>query len=354
LSADAGRPVNASRRRLVRPVKVLIFALVVMPWPRIVAAQMWPRVLPMPAPAPISRWHSDSSARTGVPALVGQAAFLLDDATGRTLYAYHADALRYPASTVKMLTAIVVARRLNPARVVTVPAEAIVDPSIFTSARLSAGERMTVRNLLYGLLVPSGNDAATTLAEAGAGTNRAFATLMNAEARRLHLWHSHFLGAAGLDTLGQYTTARDLGWLAHALLRNLLLARIVHTRTYRTSSVDGRYRHTWTSLNRLLWSYPGAIGVKTGTTPLAGANLVAAASRKSHRIIAVVLGSSVASRFSDGAKLLDYGWQLLDRTRVSERSSNVSVLPVHRVMPTTDTKHPPLRWSPIVGKGSSS
>jgi serine-type D-Ala-D-Ala carboxypeptidase (penicillin-binding protein 5/6) len=265
------------------------------------------------------------SAAPQAPALVGRAAMLLDDTTGRTLYAWHADSLRYPASTVKMLTAIVGAKRLKPTKIVTVPAEAPVDPAIFTSARLYTGERMSANNLLYGLLLPSGNDAATALADAVAGSNQSFAGLMNTEAQRLHLWHSHFIGATGLDTLGQYTTARDLAWLAHALLRNAVLARIVRTRTYHTSSADCRYWHTWSNLNRLLWSYPGAIGVKTGTTPLAGANLVAAANRRNRRLIAVVLGSTTASRFADGTKLLNYGWQLIGRTEPKTREGTASV-----------------------------
>src|SRR5947209_19439030 len=114
-----------------------------------------------------------------------------------------------------------------------------------TSARLTVGERMTVYNLLYGLLVPSGNDASVTLADAVSGSPGAFAALMNVQVRSLHLWHSHFLAPDGFDLAGQYSTARDLAWLAHALLRYPLLARIVSTRVYRAASVDGRFQHTW-------------------------------------------------------------------------------------------------------------
>lgn len=243
------------------------------------------------------------------PALVAQAAFILDDNNGRTLYAYNADTARYPASTVKMLTAIVVLQHLRLNAVVTVPPGAMIGG---TTAGLAIGERMTVRHLLYGMLVPSGNDAAISLADAVAGSPATFAALMNVEAASLHLWHSHFLSPEGLDRAGQYVTARDLAWLAHALLRRPLLARIVHTRTYHTRSVDGRYWHVWTNLNHLLWIYTGAMGVKTGTTPLAGANLVACAVRGNRRIIAVILGSTVESRFDDATRLLDYGWKVLE------------------------------------------
>lgn len=93
-------------------------------------------------------------------------------------------------------------------------------------------------------------------------------------------------------------------------VRIALLARIVRTRTYRATSLDGRFAHVWTSRNRLLWNYSGAIRVKTAATPLAGANLVACATRHGHRLMAVVLGSTKQNRFSDGAALLNYGWQL--------------------------------------------
>lgn len=249
-----------------------------------------------------------STNRVAPPFLVAQSAFILDDTTGRALYAGYADTPRYPASTVKMLTALIAVARLRLNTVVTVPWSAMVGG---TSANLTPGERMTVRNLLYGLLLPSGNDSAVTLAVAVSGSTPAFARLMNAEARRLHLWHSVFLGPTGLDVAGQYATARDLAWLAHALLRNPLLAGIVRTRTYRAMSADGRYWHVWTNLNQLLWSYPSVIGVKTGTTPLAGANLVACSQRGGHRIIAVIMGSTVASRYTDATRLLNYGWQLL-------------------------------------------
>jgi len=238
------------------------------------------------------------------PALAAQAAFLLDDTTGSALFAANADVPRYPASTIKMMTAIVTLQRLKPGTVVTVPGDALVGE---TTAGLVAGERMTVRDLLYGLLLPSGNDAAIALADATAGSTDAFAALMNAEAVRFHLWHTHFLSPHGFDLAGQYSTARDLAWLAHDLLRLPILARIVVSRTYHATSADGRIVHDWTNRNQLLWTYPGAIGVKTGTTPLAGANLVAAATRDGHRLIAVILGSTGGRRFADGSALLDYG-----------------------------------------------
>lgn len=261
-----------------------------------------------PPPGHAEDRFAAAQLRLAPPPLTAQAAFILDDTTGRTLYAYHADALRYPASTVKMMTAIVALQHLNLHAIVTVPAGALVGG---TSAGLWAGERMRVRDLLYGMLLPSGNDAAMTLADATAGSPWSFAALMNVEARRLHLWHTHFLTPNGFDVAGQYSTARDLAWLAHALLRRRLLAGIVRTRVYDATAVYGGSRYDWTNLDRLLWTYPGAIGVKTGTTPLAGANLVACVVRSKQRLIAVIMGSTVAARYTDATSLLNYGWRLL-------------------------------------------
>jgi D-alanyl-D-alanine carboxypeptidase len=243
------------------------------------------------------------------PALSAREQLILDDTTGQTLYTYHADTERLVASTAKMLTAIVAYQHLRLGSIVTVPADAVALPP--TTAGLVQGERMRVRDLFYGMLLPSGNDAAETLADATAGSVPAFAVMMNAEARRLHLFHSHFLVPHGLDVSGQYSTARDLAWLAHAFLRIPFLAQIVRTRSHTASSTDGAYTHHWQNLNQLLGRYPGAIGVKTGTTPAAGANLVASAVRGPHRIIAVLLGDTPANRYPDASRLLDFGWRLL-------------------------------------------
>jgi D-alanyl-D-alanine carboxypeptidase (penicillin-binding protein 5/6) len=228
--------------------------------------------------------------------------------TGQTLFAYHPAQERYPASTVKIMTAIVALQHLKLKAVVKVHADAAYVGG--TTAGLSEGEQLKVRSLLYGMLLPSGNDAATTLGDAVAGSSWKFAQMMNAEAGKLHLWHTHFVSPTGLDQPGEYTTARDLAWLGRDLLQNQILAEIVHTKYHVAQSFYGQYFHRWTSINQLLWTYRGAIGVKTGTTDAAGANLVAAAKRGGHRIIVVVMGDSKANRFGDATALLNYGWSL--------------------------------------------
>jgi hypothetical protein len=248
------------------------------------------------------------TATPNAPAASYQTAYILDDSTGRTLYSDGADVERFPASTTKMMTALVALQHLSLNAVVTVPAAAEVGG---TTAGLVPGERLRVRDLFYGMLLPSGNDAATTLALATSGSIPAFAALMNAEAARLHLTHTHFLTPHGLDVSGQYSTAHDLAWIAHSVLQQPFLAGVVRTRAYHAVSVGGGAVHSWTNLNHLLGAYPGAIGVKTGTTAGAGANLAASAVHGSHRIIAVLLGDGTASRYYDATRLLNYGWRLL-------------------------------------------
>jgi hypothetical protein len=252
--------------------------------------------------------HRHTVVISGGPRLSAQAAFILDDRTGHALYAYNADTERLVGSTAKMLTAIVALAHINLDTSVTVPADAFAGG---TSANLFVGERMLARQLFYGMLLPSGNDAARTLAEASAGSIPTFARLMNVEAGRLHLRHSHFVVPEGLDYQGQYSSARDLALIGHALLRRPFLAAVVRTRFYHATSVDKLYSHDWINLNQLLRSYPGAIGIKTGTTPGAGANLVAGAVRGNRRIIAVIVADSVTARYADAMSLLDYGWRLL-------------------------------------------
>jgi D-alanyl-D-alanine carboxypeptidase (penicillin-binding protein 5/6) len=166
---------------------------------------------------------------------------------------------------------------------------------------------MTVWNLLHGLLMPSGNDAAVALAETTAGSAARYVDMMNVEAAKLHLWHTHFLTPTGLDQWGQVSTAHDLASLARAAMRHHTFARIVRTRSWSAWSADHRIFHHWFNLNKLLWSSRFVNGIKTGTTLGAGACLVSSASEDGKWVIAVNLGSTQAARFSDGAALLNYG-----------------------------------------------
>jgi D-alanyl-D-alanine carboxypeptidase (penicillin-binding protein 5/6) len=246
------------------------------------------------------------SAQPATPRVSAADAIVIDGWTGEVLWSKHATARHDPASTIKLMTALVVLRSHLPmTHVVTVGADAVSIGG--STAGLVNGERMTVWNLLHGMLMPSGNDAAVALADAVGGSVAHFATLMNAEAIRLHLRDSHFLSANGFDMSGQVTSAADLARLARIDLHFRVFQQVVHTRWWTARSVDGRYVHRWVNTNRLLWESHWVDGVKTGTTPGAGACLVSSVHEADKWIIEVNLGSSEASRFRDGTELLDYG-----------------------------------------------
>jgi serine-type D-Ala-D-Ala carboxypeptidase (penicillin-binding protein 5/6) len=246
---------------------------------------------------------------SGLPVVTAPEAIVMDGWTGAVLYAKSANVMRAPASTVKIMTALVILRHQVPmSRVVTVGATAVSYGG--SSAGLYAGERMTVWNLLHGMLLPSGNDAAIALSQTLAATPQQFAPLMNAQAVRLHLWHTHYLSPNGFDLPGQVTTARDLANLTRAAMESPAFSAIVDTRTWTARAADGRGFHIWQSLNKLLWTSKIVDGVKTGTTPAAGACLVSSARKGGRWIIAVNMGSTSAGRFSDGAALLNYGFEV--------------------------------------------
>jgi serine-type D-Ala-D-Ala carboxypeptidase (penicillin-binding protein 5/6) len=246
-------------------------------------------------------------AATPVPWISAPEGIVIDGWTGGVLYAKNANVVREPASTVKIMTALVVLRHRIPLdRVVTVsPLAASYGGS---TAYLYAGERLTVRNLLYGALLPSGNDAAVALAQTVTPYLATFVGLMNAQAARLGLRHTHYLTPNGFDTYGQVTTARDLALLARAAMRWHVFDTIVATRVWVARSADGRTVHRWTNLNTLLWRDGAVNGVKTGTTTGAGACLVSSAQKSGKWILEVNMGSTEASRFADGASLLRYGF----------------------------------------------
>lgn len=231
-----------------------------------------------------------------VPQITAPSALVVDFETGLALYEKASDQARPPASTAKLMTALVVVDQVPLDDVVLIsPAAAGVSGS---RMGLSAGERLTVRELLHGLLIPSGNDAAVALAEHVAGTQADFVQMMNARASAMGLTSTSFANAHGLDAVGQVTSATDLAELARAALQDPTISEIVKTRSI---TIGGRQLQ---NTNELLGSYSGANGVKTGTTDEAGECLVASVTRNGRTTLLVELGST--DRFGDARKLLDY------------------------------------------------
>jgi D-alanyl-D-alanine carboxypeptidase (penicillin-binding protein 5/6) len=221
-------------------------------------------------------------------------------------------------SITKVMTAYLAIKANQLGRALTVP-EAVVGYDDYydaSTAGLVPGEKLTVRELLIALLLPSGCDAAYTLAAAyGPGTTRFIAT-MNATAKAMGLSHTHFADFSGLPAGGEYATyssAGNLVTLGRAAMRLPAFRQIVAMRQYRLAAGSGHRAHTWTNLNPLVGRYPGAIGIKTGYTSAAGDCLLFEATRGSRALVGVVLHSSdsisglnVAG--SDAEKMLDWGF----------------------------------------------
>ena len=231
-------------------------------------------------------------------AISAEKAILMDTATGRVLYERNADEESLIASTTKIMTALVVCEQCNVLDRVRIPAEAVgVEGS---SLYLREGEVLTVQELLYGLMLHSGNDAAAALAIYCGGTIEGFAELMNDKARALGLESTHFANPHGLDAPDHRSTARDLAILASYAMENPIFAQTVSTKTIRAGERSLRNH------NKLLWQVEGADGVKTGYTKAAGRILVSSATREGRRLVAVTINAP--DDWNDHAALLNEGF----------------------------------------------
>jgi serine-type D-Ala-D-Ala carboxypeptidase (penicillin-binding protein 5/6) len=226
--------------------------------------------------------------------------FILDLNSKMVLYSKNADQKVYPASTTKMITALVALDHFPLDQIITVSREY----DIGTTVGFQAGEQINVEQLLYALLVHSGNDAAEILAENYAGGRQAFIEAMNIKATQIHLLNTQFVNPHGIDEDGHYSTASDLARLGDYALRNTEFSRIVATENAVVTSTDYATSHILNNVNQLLGKIPGVRGIKTGYTEGAGQALVTLVERESHPVIIVVLGST--DRFFDSAELIEW------------------------------------------------
>lgn len=246
-------------------------------------------------------------------ALSAAAAVTMDADTGETLFAENADSRLPMASTTKIMTALVALGEGDLDRVYTVKKQyAAVEGS---SMYLEEGEKLTLRDTLYGLLLSSGNDAAAAVA-GECGGEQAFVEKMNAKARELGLTDTHFENPSGLPSDGHYTTARELAKITAAALRDPVFRDIVSTKT---CTVAGR---TLVNHNRLLSLYEDAIGVKTGFTRAAGRCLVSAAERNGRTVIAVTLNDP--DDWNDHIALLDDAFSHYSEVTLHEKGDTLA------------------------------
>ncbi|HKT38529.1 MAG TPA: D-alanyl-D-alanine carboxypeptidase family protein [Ktedonobacterales bacterium] len=257
----------------------------------------------------------DQLVPADAPTIHANAAYLMDPTTGEVFYSNNALDEVPMASTTKIMTAIVAMTFGKPGQKITIGKDAVDQQNGENSvAGLQLNDALTLKDMLYALLLPSGDDAAVAIAESVAGSEATFVDMMNMEAALLGLDHTHYANVHGLDAPGHYTTVGDLARIARIAMENFpLFAQIVKTPTYKVSTtLHGQY--TWRTTNELLTplhDYQGATGIKTGHTGNAGYCLVFAATRNGNTLIGVLLGEQDLSgeqRFYDATALLNWGF----------------------------------------------
>lgn len=257
----------------------------------------------------------------GTPLTLSSPAIVQDVLSKVIIYSKDPDSVLMPASTTKIMTALVAFDHYQLDEILTIRTE---DRAIGSTMELIRGEQITVENLLYGLLVESGNDAALALAENFCAPNGAtgevgscgydaFVKAMNEKAKLLHLNKTIYKNPSGVESFGHVTTARDLSVLAAYAVENPIINKIMQVKNVTVTDVTGTVSHYLENTNELLGVLPGVKGLKTGWTENAGECLVTYVERDGHPVITVVLGSS--DRFGETTRLVNWvyahhTWQL--------------------------------------------
>lgn len=269
------------------------------------------------------------------------ACLLMEASTGKVIYEKNAHTRMYPASTTKIMTAILVLENGNLADTVTVSENAVLSiPNGYSTAQLQIGEQLTVEQLLYALMLPSANDAAVALAEYIAGSVDSFAAMMNTKAVEIGCTDTHFVNPNGVHDENHYSTAYDLALMGQYAMQNTTFRSIVSTTqfslpiTNKYPTADRIYHNNNLLLSSSLLSnghsyyYPYCTGIKTGYTDSAKSCIVASAKKDNMELIAVVLGgetleNGLSGRFLDCQTLFDYGFNNYSFHTILEKSSVV-------------------------------
>lgn len=250
-----------------------------------------------------------SSNPTNIPSINSRAAVVIDRNSNTVLYGKNENEIRKMASTTKIMTSIIVIENSNLSDIVTVSKKAAGTGG--SRLGLKTNDKISVNNLLYGLMLCSGNDAAVCLAEYVGGSVEGFAELMNQKAASLGLKNTHFVTPHGLDSEEHYTTAYELATLANYALRNETFSKIVNTKN--TSIFINNESKSISNTNELLGVLPGVYGVKTGFTNGANRCLVTSCKRNNLDIICVILGADTKKyRTQDSIKLVEYVFSNFD------------------------------------------
>ena len=277
-----------------------------------------------------------------------KACVIIDETSGRILLSHNADAALPMASTTKVMTALLALELGDLDAPVTCSRTAFGVPG--TSIYLAEGETLTLRQMLYGLMLASGNDAATAIAEHIGGTVEEFCRMMTARAAKLGCKNTVFLTPHGLPCEGHYTTAYDLALIAREAMTHPEFREIVTT-TRATIPWEGRnYDRVLNNKNKLLTTYAGATGIKTGYTKKAGRCLVFGAEREGMRIIGVVL--NCPDWFNEAARLMDIAFDRYEAVTMLHAGDTVATVPVHNANSATVAAILAADLTGVVPKGS--
>ncbi len=248
-----------------------------------------------------------------------ESAALIDVQSGRILYSKAGDKRMRIASLTKIMTAIVAIERGNLSDAVKVSKNAAGKEG--SSIYLKQGEEMSLHNMLYGLMLRSGNDAATAIAEHVGGSLEGFVYMMNETARMIGMSASQFKNPSGLDEEGHYATANDMAKLTAYALNNSTFQDIVKTKVKTAPNPNDPWDYKWTNKNKMLNFYQGADGVKTGYTKLALRCLVSSATRNGQQYAVVTLNDS--DDWSDHTRMLDYGFNYYPLTEIVRKGNRL-------------------------------
>ena len=250
-----------------------------------------------------------------------KSAILINADTGEVIYSQNANEKLPMASTTKIMTALILCEEGNMEKEITVTPEMVRVEG--TSMGLLGGDKVSFKALLYGMLLASGNDAANVTAYALGGTVDGFVNMMNKKAKELGLNNTHFETPSGLDGDEHSTTAEDLAKLAKVCMDNPLFKEAASTKAITLEYGNPPYRRTLTNHNKLLKTFEGAVGVKTGFTKKAGRCLVSCAEREGKRVIAVTLKDP--NDWEDHINLLNYGLEKVQTTHITPKITDYSI-----------------------------
>jgi len=275
-----------------------------------------------------SAFAEDTSSK--VPQILGEGAYLIDVLSGQTLYMKNPDKPLAPASTTKIMTGLLAIERGNLSDIVTVSSSMLNNKLVYgTQIYLEPGDKMSLKNLLYALLLNSANDAAVAIAEHVGGNLPNFVEMMNQRAREIGANQTHFLNSSGLTETGHITTAHDLALIARVAYQNPIFAEYVRTKSQIIPRSKPDIPTLMVNENKLLWRDSDVDGIKTGYTAAAQNCLVASVTKDGRQFIGVILKSPGREIYTDMQKMFEYGFTQFKDTIYKPAGSTISTMMVN-------------------------